>query len=71
MDQVRDGIASMPFGRPDAGEEGATPWGWRAPQRPQKESAVPTWFPHWLQKGICNFDTSFGSGEFPNGSPEC
>jgi hypothetical protein len=26
--------------------------GWREPHLPQKASAGPTWFPHWLQKGI-------------------
>ena len=51
MDQVRVGMESMPLGRPKVADAGA-PWGWRAPQRPQKESAGPTWFPHWLQKGI-------------------
>src|ERR1035441_2121489 len=29
--------------------------GWPAPHRPQKRSAGPTAFPHWLQNGICYF----------------
>src|ERR1035437_25281 len=29
--------------------------GWPTPHRPQKRSAGPTAFPHWLQNGICYF----------------
>jgi hypothetical protein len=36
---------------PDRDVAGST--GWRPPHWRQYASVAPTWFPHWLQNGIC------------------
>jgi len=54
MEAVRGEIPDNGSGGegPAGGTAAAGSIGWAAPHRRQNGWAGPTWFPHWLQKGI-------------------